>query len=343
LSQELKVRSGYHNRRRDNRSHDTNQDDSKDKERKGDDDSKSMKPSTDPHTFMANILQYCECPQYLRRHFFPMHPDLQFAGLLNPLDAPHHVRVLDRCLFRDGVVSSKRKGKNDSSNEEGGGSLVDCGIRGRMVEIDRVLTPGIRCTVQMDMKSYGTPGKKHLKGKVVSPSAPREHDGTYWGYSVRMASSIKSIFEEAPYENGYDLKIGTSERGDLSVDDDQFTKKLNNKIECISSSSSFQHALIVFGGVSGIEECVDADETINTAGNDSRNLFDLWLNICEYQGSRTIRTEEAVLIGLSRLCPFLFPIVEQRTNDQSPSALVQSGGPIASVEFSDDEFSEEES
>ena len=37
-------------------------------------------PSTDPHIFMARILQYCECPQYLRRQFFGMHPDLQFAG-----------------------------------------------------------------------------------------------------------------------------------------------------------------------------------------------------------------------------------------------------------------------
>jgi predicted SPOUT superfamily RNA methylase MTH1 len=34
---------------------------------------------SDPH---ARMLQYCECPQYLRRNFFPMHSDLQLAGLL---------------------------------------------------------------------------------------------------------------------------------------------------------------------------------------------------------------------------------------------------------------------
>jgi predicted SPOUT superfamily RNA methylase MTH1 len=44
------------------------------------------RPSTDPHAFLARILQYVECPQYLRRMIFPMHPDLQFAGLLPPLD-----------------------------------------------------------------------------------------------------------------------------------------------------------------------------------------------------------------------------------------------------------------
>jgi hypothetical protein len=81
---------------------------------------------SDPHTFMARVLQYCECPQYLRRHFFPMHPDLQFAGLLSPIDAPHHVREGEPSPFREGVVFEKI-GPN-------GGSLVNCGIRGRPVE-----------------------------------------------------------------------------------------------------------------------------------------------------------------------------------------------------------------
>lgn len=81
--------------------------------------------SSDPHAFMARVLQYCGCPQYLRRHFFPMHPDLQFAGLLAPVDAPHHVRAEDRCPFREGVILDKTKGT---------GSLVNCGIRGRPVQ-----------------------------------------------------------------------------------------------------------------------------------------------------------------------------------------------------------------
>lgn len=160
LSQELKVRTGYHrgsqrhggrdfHRDRNNNrgagnghgdgrgrgdeaknaaSDGNNEEDGKDEK---EDETKKLTPSTDPHTFMANILQYCECPQYLRRHFFPMHPDLQFAGLLNPLDAPHHVRALDRCLFRDGIVTDKQgKGFEDQDP----GSLVDCGIRGKLVE-----------------------------------------------------------------------------------------------------------------------------------------------------------------------------------------------------------------
>ena len=46
----------------------------------------------DPCVFMARILQYCETPPCLRRALIPQHSDLQSAGVLPPLEAPHHVR-----------------------------------------------------------------------------------------------------------------------------------------------------------------------------------------------------------------------------------------------------------
>lgn len=87
-------------------------------------------PRSDPHEFMARLLQYAECPQYLRRVFFPMHPDLQFAGLLPPIDAPHHVRANDRSKYREGVVMKLKK----NNSADGGNSLVNCGIPNRPVE-----------------------------------------------------------------------------------------------------------------------------------------------------------------------------------------------------------------
>lgn len=49
---------------------------------------------------LARILQYLECPQYLRKFFFPIHKDLKFSGLLNPLDAPHHLRQQSEFIYR---------------------------------------------------------------------------------------------------------------------------------------------------------------------------------------------------------------------------------------------------
>jgi methyltransferase len=168
--------------------------------------------------------------------------------------------------------------------------------------------------VQLDPVAYGRPGPLH--GTVVSPSLVTERDGTYWGYTVRLASSIKAVFDECPYEEGtYDLTIGTSERGNETVDDARFSlrnskQRHNNPIATATSNTNtnnatYRHALIVFGGVAGIEECVDADESLKLAGSASSTMFDKWINICPFQGSRTIRSEEAVLIALAKLSPFL--------------------------------------
>jgi len=230
-----------------------------------------LKATRDPQLFFARLLQYAECPQYLRRHFFPMHPDLQYVGVMNPLDAPHHVRAGEESVYREGVVLPElfpKKGEEDLE----GSHKVNCGILKKPVVINTRLTPGVRCTVQIPKAEYG---KKNVAGTVVSPDAPREFDGRYWGYQTRLADSLAKIFDECPYEGGYDLKVGTSERGDVSIDDAKFALVKGGK-ETKGAKTSFQHAMIVFGGVAGIEECVDADESLTLPGKDSRQLFDVW-------------------------------------------------------------------
>ena len=60
--------------------------------------------------------------------------------------------------------------------------------------------------------------------------------------------------------------------------------------------------LIVFGGVAGLEVAVDADpELVQMGVKEPQKLFDHWINLCPGQGSRTIRTEEAVWLGLMGL------------------------------------------
>ncbi|XP_028664882.2 putative methyltransferase C9orf114 homolog [Erpetoichthys calabaricus] len=225
---------------------------------------------------LARILQYLECPQYLRKSFFPKHQDLQFAGLLNPLDSPHHMRIDEDAEFREGVVLQR-------PSKSGKGSYVNCGMY-KEVQIDRQLQAGLRVTVQMN-KTHNSESRVY-QGKVVAPHIPRTKCGLYWGYNVRLASSLSMVLAECPYKEGYDLTIGTSERGS-SVDD-----------VCLSP---FRHLLVVFGGLNGLEASVDADEKLDIT--DPRVLFDLYLNTCPGQGSRTIRTEEAILVSLSGLRP----------------------------------------
>jgi Putative RNA methyltransferase len=77
------------------------------------------------------------------------------------------------------------------------------------------------------------------------------------------------------------------------------------------------------------------------------SVLDCWsarVNVCPFQGSRTIRTEEAVLISLAKFSPY---ITASGQTTKSPSNEVVSGSaaqqitpPIA---FSDDRVSEESS
>uniref|UniRef100_A0A670K3Z2 28S rRNA (uridine-N(3))-methyltransferase n=1 Tax=Podarcis muralis TaxID=64176 RepID=A0A670K3Z2_PODMU len=225
---------------------------------------------------LAQILQYLECPQYLRKSFPPKHQDLKFAGLLNPLDSPHHVRIGEESEYREGVVLSR-------PTKPGRGSFVNCGMQ-KEVQIDKQLEAGLCVTVRLNPQQ--NPESKTQKGMVVSSHQPRTASGLYWGHSVRLASCLSAVFAESPYKEGYNLSIGTSERG-TSVDQATLTP--------------FRHALIVFGGLQGLEASVDTD--LNLEVTDTSTLFDFYLNTCPGQGSCIIRTEEAILISLSALRP----------------------------------------
>jgi len=210
---------------------------------------------------------------------FPVHPDLKYAGLLNPLDAPHHVRANEDSLFREGVVV-----KRPVAVDKGGGSWVNVGLK-KEVCIDRHITPGVRVTVQIN-DPEGSSTRKAATGIAVAPSTPREKHGLYWGYTTRLASSFGEVWSKCPYKGGYDLSIGTSERGaDVTLPNFHLP--------------SFKHALIIFGGLQGLENCLQNDNHLNEKTLDQ--LFDLYVNTCPNQGSRTIRTEEAIPISLSVL------------------------------------------
>ena len=88
------------------------------------------------------------------------------------------------------------------------------------------------------------------------------------------------------------MTVGTSERGS-SVDNCILRKEENQK---------FKHLLVVFGGVKGLEVALKQDQELSEI-DDPSALFDIYLNTCPKQGSRTIRTEEAILVSLAALRP----------------------------------------
>ncbi|CAL5221849.1 g4109 [Coccomyxa viridis] len=208
--------------------------------------------------FLARILQFMETPQYLRKALIPMHKDLRLSGQLPPLDAPHHMRATEWGVFREGVVLS---------SAPGAGSLLDIGLD-KSAHVEEALQPLMRATLEMGPKARtkqmaaGPLGGAAvvLEGMLALPSTPKAEAGTYWGYTVRIAKGLTAALSDSPFEGGYDLKIGTSERGEK-----QSAAQLK--------LPEHEHALIAFGGPLGLEDCYERDS--KRASEDVTALFDI--------------------------------------------------------------------
>ncbi|KAK3336098.1 putative RNA methyltransferase [Cercophora scortea] len=233
---------------------------------------------TDPAHFLEHILTYLETPPFMRKTLFPLHPNLRSQGLLPSLDMPHHPHKDEWLPYREGMTL---EGKPKS----GKGTLVDIGMP-EHVTIDEEIPPRTRLTLKMPDDPRGTP-------EPVHPAAPRTDSGYFWGYSVRKANTLSDVFTQSPYEEGYDLSIGTSERGVLI-----------NRAFPPQKEVKFNHLLLVFGGPRGLEYAAMNDPELaelGIGGLRTKELFDHWINVLPNQGSRTIRTDEAMLIALMGL------------------------------------------
>ncbi len=243
--------------------------------------------TSDPDHFLIHLLSYLETPPHLRKLLFPMHANLRTAGTLPSLDLPHHLKPDEWCPYREGVTLP-------GADEHG--TFVEAGLRIPVTVEDQIpentrVTLKFRPGAEESNKDFN---KEVILADPVNPDEPREESGYYWGFNVRKAGSLSDVFTECSYEGGYDVTIGTSERGtSLETIYDEKEGRIPDK---------FKHLLIVFGGVAGLEVAVKNDEALQKLGVvEVKDVFDKWINVCPGQGSRTIRTEEAVWIGLMGL------------------------------------------
>ncbi|MES1909975.1 MAG: hypothetical protein MHM6MM_002649 [Cercozoa sp. M6MM] len=259
---------------------------------------------SEPNAFLARVLEFLETPQYLRRHLFPIHRDFSCAGLLNPLAAPHHLRPQDISKFREGVVvrhdRTTQVSRPTDTQEDETSDLVYVGLR-KLVQLPTQLPVGMRVTVQLKNPKQGREPRlprgrrpqetnERLQGVPVSSREPLRQLGTFWGYTVRTAAGLGEALRKCPFDdNGevadqdkggkYDVRIGTSERGDKWQCDKGAAE---NKIP-----ADFRHCIVVFGGVDGLETAVQGDESTRLfcagSGGDPRPLFTHYIDACAGQ------------------------------------------------------------
>lgn len=217
---------------------------------------------------ISSLLKYMECPQYLRKRLFPLRPELKYAGILPPLRTPHHPTESKLEELKDGEL---REGVVVKSNRSF--SLIDVGVEKPIMLKKENLPAGKRITVRITRN-------ERIHADYIKPRDIRE----YWGYSVSITGQFlgKSL-RKIPS----DVVIATSRRG-VKIND--VAKALVNNLH------ESRRVLLLFGAPhQGLDEIL-GEEGIKLA-----DVTDFNVNTIPRQGTKTVRTEEAVQSTLAVL------------------------------------------
>ena len=214
---------------------------------------------------LRTILRYLDTPQYLRKTLFPMMHQLQYAGILHPIKAPHHTVVEDIKKVKAGDVRTGVivKVKGQLFVEVGIGSLVPFageGAEGKKVNV-RFIT------------SY--PNLKAVQAEV-------EDISDYWGYEVKEVPSLSKLFTSVEKT----LTIITSRKG-------RYFKNIEPLL--IEQAKSAHNILVAFGAPKhGVHDILAKE---GTSIKPSQHVVNMFPN----QGTETVRLEEAILGSLAIL------------------------------------------
>lgn len=220
--------------------------------------------SDDPD-LLKTILRYLDTPQYLRKILYPRMHQLEYAGILHPIKAPHHkpledIKVIRAGDIRTGVIA---KVKGQLFVEVGLGSLIPFtgqGFEGKKVNV-KFIAP-------------------HPNLRAIEAS---EADiDSYWGYEVKDVPSITRLI--AGLENTE--TVITSRKGSYFKN---VEGKFNERIRIV------QNLLVVFGAPKhGVHELIAKE------GGNLKSVGFV-VNMFPDQGTETVRLEEAVLGSLAIL------------------------------------------
>jgi hypothetical protein len=218
---------------------------------------------------IATLLSYMETPQYLRKTLFKLKPILQYAGILPPLRTMHH--PLNR-RSKDLKVGEYREGVTVSKTGEG--TLVDIGVESPALVTNSQVALGRRVTVRVVRT------EKPVKAELVN----RDEVPTYWGYSVTVE---RHGFGEMVKSRDFDLAIATSKHGV------PFVQVAGQIVEKWVRANSI---LLAFGA-----PALGLNEIVAREGLRLGDVVDFVVNTIPFQGTETVRTEEALIASLAVL------------------------------------------
>ncbi len=213
---------------------------------------------------IRTILRFLDTPQYLRKALYPKMNQLEYAGILHPIKAPHHKAPQDIKTIRPGeirtAVIAKVKGK----------LYVEAGL-GALVPFEGQGHEGKKVNVKF------TSGYPNLRAAEATDSEIQE----YWGYEVKEVQSLSKLISSLEKTE----TIFTSRRGSLLR---------NNEVKLSERLKNAQNLLVVFGAPKhGVQDILARE------GGSIKPEF--VINMFPNQATETVRLEEALLGTLAIL------------------------------------------
>lgn len=213
---------------------------------------------------LRTILRYLDTPQYLRKILYPKMNQLEYAGILHPIKAPHHrppqdIKTVRAGDVRTGVIA---KVKGQLFVEAGLGSLVPFdgeGFEGKKVNV-----------------KFTSP-YPHLRAIEATDLDISE----YWGYEVKEVPSVVKLLSSV---EGATVIVTSRKGGFFKNSEGRIAERMKNS----------ENVLVVFGAPRhGVQEILAKEKS------DIRPEF--VVNMFPNQATETVRLEEAVLGTLAIL------------------------------------------
>ncbi|RLF17612.1 MAG: hypothetical protein DRJ66_00255 [Thermoprotei archaeon] len=229
----------------------------------------------DEEKLIRDILTYHITPPYLRK-YIPLKKSLRYVGLLPPLRSPSHAVSKD---INEAIDFSYRTGCVIEVDKKEGKIYFDIGLaQPAYVPLSEVRRRYRNGDVEMLRLIRRT--KEGIEAKIINEGEVP----IYWSYHLgKTYSSLQSLLSDM---EDY-LKIATSRYGVLITNIWNSLKKRLAKEKKV---------LVIFGGPKEGLYDIARDE-----GFDLEAKVDYVINFIPLQGTRTVRTEEAMFISLGIL------------------------------------------
>ncbi|MGD1835465.1 MAG: putative RNA uridine N3 methyltransferase [Nitrososphaeraceae archaeon] len=248
------------------------------------------------------ILNYLNTPQYLRKFLYSQIPELQYAGILHPIQTPHHVKKIHVSKIKVGDIRMgiiQRKKISNSSMGEKNQYFINVGLdkpvlfygngyNGKIVTAKFISTTPILKAIEAQNKDITQ----------------------YWGYEIIKLSSLDFLLSTICNSNlGYSESLDRSnqisrnkltnitlENSTIVLTSKYGTLIQDKELLLRKSISSKEIILIIFGSPKhGLNDFISN----NTLSLLTKKSF--YLNMFPHQNTETIRLDEAILGTLSIL------------------------------------------